>query len=129
MNIDLIDLKIDFAFKLIFGREEDWEAASADPQFRELYFDRKKAILDELAAVEVSKLNAVRAEAKGKAEGMAETICRFLEARFGVESQALQGIVCDITDLDGLGGITNKIFVVTHLDEAKALIQGNLVSQ
>lgn len=48
---------------------KDWEAASADPHLRELYFDRRKAILDELAAVEASKLNAERAKAEGKAEG------------------------------------------------------------
>ena len=45
---------------------KDWEAASADPQLRELYFERKKAILDELAAVEASKLNAVKAEGRGE---------------------------------------------------------------
>ena len=120
---------------------KDWEAASADPQLRELYFDRKKAILDELAAVEASKLNAARAEARGKAEGMAEGkaegkaegmiegICQYLQARFGVESQVLQGSVRAITDLDALSRITNRIFVVTSLDEATTLIQGNLVSQ
>ncbi|MHB1404445.1 MAG: Rpn family recombination-promoting nuclease/putative transposase [Desulfitobacteriaceae bacterium] len=48
---------------------KDWEAASADPQLRELYFDRKKAILDELAVVEASKLNAQRARTEGEAIG------------------------------------------------------------
>jgi len=116
---------------------KDWEAASADPQLRELYFDRKKAILDELAAVEASKLNVARAEAKGKAEGetkekviMAQDIiCKYLNDRFGVESQVIKEDVRVITDLDVLSRITNRIFVVTHLDEATALIQGNLVSK
>jgi hypothetical protein len=106
---------------------KDWEVASADPQLRELYFDRKRAILDELAAVEASRLNAERArtegEAKGKAEGKAETICQYLEVRFGAESQVLQETVRAIRNLEVLGRITNKIFLVTHLDEATALIQ------
>ena len=51
---------------------KDWEVASADPQLRELYFDRKRAILDELAAVEASRLNAERAKAEGEAKGKAE---------------------------------------------------------
>ena len=112
---------------------KDWEVASADPQLRELYFDRRKAILDELAAIAASKLNAERArtegEARGKAEGKAETICQYLEVRFGSESQALQERVRTITDLDVLSRITNKVFVVAHLDEATALVQDYLVSQ
>ncbi|MHB8125210.1 MAG: Rpn family recombination-promoting nuclease/putative transposase [Desulfitobacteriaceae bacterium] len=115
----------------------DWEAASADPQLREQYFDRKKAILDELAAVEASRLNADRAKAEGIAEGVvigevkgkAETICQYLEVRFGAESQALQETVRTIANLDALSRIINQIFIVTHLDEATALIQVNLVSQ
>ena len=116
---------------------KDWEAASADPQLRELYFDRKKAILDELAAVEASKLNAERAKAegevigetRGEAKGTAETICRYLDVRFGSETQALQETVRRINDLDALSRIIDRIFVVTHLDEATALIQSNSVSQ
>ena len=119
----------------------DWEVASADPQLRELYFDRKRAILDELAAVEASRLNAEKArtegEAKGKAEGKAEgeakgkaeTICQYLEVRFGAQSQVLQERVRTITDLVVLSRITNRIFIVAHLDEATALIEDNLVNQ
>lgn len=113
---------------------KDWEEASADPRQRELYFDRKKAILDELAAVEASRLNAERAEARGeakgkKAEGKADAICQYLEMRFGVESQFLQDTVRTITDLDTLSRIVKRIFVVKHLDEAKTLIQSSLVPQ
>ena len=70
-----------------------------------------------------------RGEAKGEAKGMAKTICQFLEARFGAESQELQETIRMITDLDILSRITNQIFIVAHLDEATALIQGNLGSQ
>jgi len=116
------DLMIERAMK-------DWEEVSADPQLRELYFDRKKAILDELAAVEASRLNAEEAEARGEAKGKAESICQFLEARFGAESQALQETVRTIINLDILNRIIDRIFLVTHLDEAKALIQDSLISQ
>jgi len=83
--------------------------------------------LDELAAEDASKLNAVRAE--GKVEGMTEGICQYLKTRFGVESQAIQETVRVITDLDALSRITNQIFVVKSLDEATTLIQDNLVSE
>lgn len=116
------DLMIDRAIK-------DWEEASADPKQRELYFDRKKAILDELAAVETSRLNAERAKAEGIAEGKAETICQYLEVRFDAESQPLQDAVRTITDLDVLNRIIRQIFSVNQLEEAKVLIQGSLVSQ
>ncbi|MHB1654442.1 MAG: Rpn family recombination-promoting nuclease/putative transposase [Desulfitobacteriaceae bacterium] len=109
----------------------DWEVASADPQLRELYFDRKRAILDELAAVAASKLNADRArtegEEKGKAEGKAEAICQYLEVHLGAESQALQERVRTITDLDTLSRIINRIFMDTPVDEVTALIEDYLV--
>ncbi len=116
---------------------KDWEAASVDPQLREQYFDRKKAILDELAAVEASRLNADRAKAegiaegraKGKAEGKAETICQYLEVRFGAESQALQDAVHTIIDLNALSRIISRIFLVNQLEEAKKLVHDSLVSQ
>ena len=59
----------------------------------------------------------------GEVKGKAETICQYLEARFGAESQVLQETVRTITDLVVLGRITNRIFIVTHLDEATTLIQ------
>lgn len=49
--------------------------------------------------------------------------------RFGAESQVLQETVRAINDLEVLSRITNRIFVVTRLDEATALIQDGLVSQ
>jgi hypothetical protein len=95
---------------------KDWEEASADPKQRELYFDRKKAILDELAAVEAARLKAERAEAKGRSEA----ICQYLEMHFGAESQPLQDTVRSITDLNALSRIMNRIFIVNQLDEANA---------
>ncbi len=103
---------------------KDWENVSTDPQLRELYFNRRKAIIDQMAAVKASELRAERA----KAEGKVEAICQYLDVRFGVESQALQDTVRTMNDLDTLTRIMNRIFTSNSLDEAKSIIQGSLVS-
>lgn len=103
---------------------KDWENVSADPKLRELYFDRRKAVLDRMAAAKAAELREERA----KAEGMTQAICQYLEARFSTDSQALQETVRTITDLDALSQIINRIFLVTHFDEAKSLIQDILTS-
>lgn len=62
-----------------------WEKSSDDPKVREEYFARRKAVLDEMAAVreaelrlrealQAGELKAREAERKGKAEGKAEGI-------------------------------------------------------
>jgi len=107
---------------------KDWENVSTDPQLRELYFNRRKAIIDQMAAVKASELRAERAKAEGKVEGKAEAICQYLDVRFGVESQALQDTVRTMNDLDTLTRIMNRIFTSNSLDEAKSIIQGSLVS-
>ena len=103
---------------------------SKDEKARMLYEAREAERRDQITWMKSAKDEG---EAKGivigEAKGKAETICQYLEARFGVESQALQEKVRTITDLDVLSRITNRIFVVAHLDEATALIQGNVVSQ
>jgi predicted transposase/invertase (TIGR01784 family) len=107
---------------------------SKDEKARILYDAREAALRDQLTRMKSEK-NKGRAEGKaegvviGEAKGKAETICQYLEFRFGAGSQVLQERVRTITDLDVLSRITSRIFIVTHLDEASALIQGNLVSQ
>jgi hypothetical protein len=68
-------------------------------------------------------------EAKGKAVMAQDSICQYLEARLGVESQALQDSVHTITDLDTLSRIMKQILIGSPLDEVMALIRDNLVSQ
>lgn len=97
---------------------------SQDEKARMLYDAREAELRDQLTRMKVEK-NKGRAE--GKAEGKAETICQYLEVRFGVESQALQERVRAIANLDVLNQITNQIFLITHLDEATVLIQDNYV--
>ena len=70
-----------------------------------LYDAREDELRDQLTRMKSEKDNG---RAEGKVEGKAETICQFLEARFGVESRALQETVRTITDLDTLSRITRK---------------------
>jgi len=102
---------------------------------RRLYELREKATRDEL-----SMLAGARAEgeAKGKAEGMAEgmtkgmargkaemaheAICRFLDVRFGADSQSLQRKVRQINKLDILDQIMNKVYTVDSLEDAGVII-------
>ncbi|AFM42831.1 hypothetical protein Desaci_3961 [Desulfosporosinus acidiphilus SJ4] len=88
------------------------EIFRADAQERRLYEMREKAFLDEISNVEGAK-----------AEATQDAICKFLDARFGVESQPLQNTVRTINNSDALSRIMNQFFAVNQLDEAKALIE------
>ncbi|KLU62288.1 hypothetical protein CEB3_c13320 [Peptococcaceae bacterium CEB3] len=94
------------------------EMFKADARERRLYEMREKAFLDEISNV-----------AGAKVEAKAEDICQLLEARFGNESHSLQDIVRGISNVDVFNQLTPGIFLVGSLDEAKALVQGSLVSQ
>jgi len=97
------------------------EMFKADAQERRLYEMREKAFLDEIS-------NVAGAKEEGEAKGRIDDICKFLEARFGAESQALQDIVRDMTDLDVFIQIIPQIFMVASVDEAKSLIQNCMIS-
>ena len=107
---------------------KDWENVSTDPKLRELYFDRRKAVIDRMAAAREAELREERAKAEGEAKGSVEAICQYLNVRFGTESQALQKTVRMMNDLDKLNQIMNRIFPANTLDEAENIIQGNLDS-
>jgi predicted transposase/invertase (TIGR01784 family) len=98
------------------------EQFKANAQERRLYDMREKAIFS-------GATNLAAANAEGKVIMAQDSICKYLEARLGVKSQALQETVRSITDLETLSRIMNRIYIVNHLDEATALIQDNLVSQ
>lgn len=110
---------------------KDWENVSADPKLRELYFDRRKAVIDRMAAAKAAELREQRALTEGREKGRAEgqslmaqdAICQYLDARFGTASESLQAEVRGITDLESLTRLLNRIFKVTSLDEAQNLIQ------
>ena len=51
---------------------EEWGKSSDDPKVREEYFDRRKAVLDEMAAVREAELRLEAAIKQGKKEGREE---------------------------------------------------------
>ncbi|QGG48978.1 hypothetical protein [Heliorestis convoluta] len=59
---------------------------------------------------------------EGKSEGLQESICKYLEARFGTGSIDLQKEVRGITDLEKLNKILDSIYRVGTVKEAKKLI-------
>jgi len=75
---------------------------------------------------EVSALAGARAEGKaeGKAEGRVEAICKYLEVRFGEDSQDLQRRIKEISKLEVLDKIINNIYTANSLEEAMAVIDG-----
>ncbi|KJR45014.1 Signal transduction histidine kinase [Desulfosporosinus sp. I2] len=56
-----------------------WEKSSDDPNVREEYFARRKAVLDEMAAVREAELRLREAIQKGKVEGKAEVAKNLLD--------------------------------------------------
>jgi len=56
-----------------------WENSSDDPNVREEYFARRKAVLDEMAAVREAELRLREAIQKRKVEGKAEVTKNLLD--------------------------------------------------
>ena len=130
--MEFLDAKSKGVIEMLAEKNQDIKKAydilqiiSKDEKARMQYDAREAALRDERTRMKSEKN---KGKAEGKAEGMIQSICQFLEARFGAESQALQDIVQDMTDLDALSRIIPRIFLVTSLDEAKALIQNSMVS-
>ena len=121
--MEFIDAKSKGVIEMLADKNQDIKKAydllqiiSKDEKARMLYEAREAERRDQITWMESAK-------AEGEAKGKAETICQYLEVRFGAESQALQDKVRTITDLGVLNRITNRIFVVAYLDEATALVQ------
>lgn len=95
------------------------DAFMRNKQERRIYELREKARLDEISALEGSE---AKGRAEGKAEASQDAICKFLDARFGSTSHALQKQVKQIDDLESLGKIVNTIFTANSIKEAKAVI-------
>ncbi|KLU63578.1 hypothetical protein CEB3_c00330 [Peptococcaceae bacterium CEB3] len=103
---------------------KDWETMSGDPKLRELYFDRRKALMDRMVAARAAESKVQEA----KAEGEADAICQYLEVRFGPDSQALQETIRHIESLDRLNRILRGVYTVGTLGEAEQVIQNSLDS-
>jgi len=131
--MEFIDAKSKGVIEMLADKNQDIKKAydllqiiSKDEKARMLYEAREAERRDQISWMKSAKDEG---KAEGKAMMAQDIVCQYLEARFGSESQTLQEKVRAVTDLEVLGRITNKIFLVAHLDEAKALIQENLVSQ
>jgi predicted transposase/invertase (TIGR01784 family) len=126
--MEFLDAKSKGVIEMLAEKNQDIKKAydilqiiSKDEKARMLYDAREAALRDQLT-------NIKSAENKGEAKGRIDDICKFLEARFGAESQALQDIVRDMTDLDVFIQIIPQIFMVASVDEAKSLIQNCMIS-
>lgn len=126
--MEFLDAKSQGVIEMLAEKNKDIKKAydilqiiSKDEKARMRYEAREAELRDQLTRIKTAKR-------EGRAEGKAETICQYLEVRFGAESQVLQEIVRTITDLDTLSRIINRIFMVVHLDEAKVLIQDSHIS-
>jgi len=93
---------------------------SKDEKARMLYEAREAERRDQISWMKSAE---DKGEAKGKVLMAQDSICQYLEARLGVESQVLQDSVHTITDLDTLSRIMKQILIGSHLDEVLALIR------
>ena len=141
--MEFLDAKSKGVIEMLAEKNKDIKKAydllkiiSKDEKARMLYEAREAELRDQLTRmksaenkgrVEGREEGRVEGQAEGKEEGkllMAqEAISQYLAARLGEESQALQESVRAIRDLDRLSRIMDRIFTVTDLDEARALIQ------
>lgn len=65
-----------------------------------------------------------RGKILGKAEAWQDSICKYLEVRFGSASLELQQQVRGISSLDELNRIINSIYTTGTIEEAQAVVQG-----
>ena len=135
--MEFLDAKSKGVIEMLAEKNKDIKKAydllqiiSKDEKARMLYDAREAELRDQLMRIETAEN---RGKAEGKAEGkilMAQDIiCQYLNDRFGSASQTIQETVRTINDLDALSRITDRIFLVTQLEEAMALIQVSSGSQ
>ncbi|MEW6698451.1 MAG: hypothetical protein AB1341_14045, partial [Bacillota bacterium] len=82
---------------------------------------REKAMKDEISMIVGAMAEG---EVRGKVTMAQEAICKYLEAKFGDASRALQGRVREIGKVETLDKVINKIYTVGSLEEVGTLIEG-----
>jgi len=70
------------------------------------------------------KEERAEAEARGEVRGRQDSICKYLEVRFGTAALELQRQVRDISSLDELNRIINSIYTTGTIEEAQAVVLG-----
>ncbi|MFZ3132045.1 MAG: PD-(D/E)XK nuclease family transposase [Desulfosporosinus sp.] len=131
--MEFIDAKSKGVIEMLAEKNQDIKKAydilqimSKDKKARMLYEAREAERRDQISWMKSAKDEG---RAEGKAVMAQDSICQYLKARLGVESQVLHDSVHTITDLDTLNRIMKLILVGSPLDEVTALIRDNLVSQ
>lgn len=85
---------------------------------------RREMVMESPIFQEWVKEERAEAEARGRTEGKAEAICKYLEVRFGTAALELQRQVRGISSLDELNRIINSIYTTGTIEEAQAVILG-----
>ncbi len=124
MKVDPARMELLAAFfeaYLKLNREEE------EQLYRELGKMDKKEV-DAIMQITTSWHEKGRAEglAEGRAEGKIkakqEVICRYLARRFGADSAAIQEKVPQLTDMDALDRVLDRLFAAGSLEEARNII-------
>ncbi|MFZ5598195.1 MAG: Rpn family recombination-promoting nuclease/putative transposase [Bacillota bacterium] len=97
------------------------QAFMRNKQERRMYELREKAMKDEISMIVGAMAEG---EVRGKVTMAQEAICKYLEAKFGDASRALQGRVREIGKVETLDKVINKIYTVGSLEEVGTLIEG-----
>ncbi|WP_199242481.1 Rpn family recombination-promoting nuclease/putative transposase [Desulfosporosinus fructosivorans] len=87
---------------------EEWEKSSADPEVREVYFARRKAVLDEKAAIREAELRLLKAIKEGKEEGIKEGIKEGIRENKLEVAKNLLNRGMDIRVISEIVGISEK---------------------
>lgn len=120
--LEIIDVSAQLSFRdtIIERAMEETDTINSDPKLSALYFFRRKALLDKFAAIAQARAEGeAEGKAKRMAEGKAEIICRYLEVRFGAESQFLQETIHKINNLDVLKQIYEQILIFVENEELR----------
>ncbi|WP_026183797.1 Rpn family recombination-promoting nuclease/putative transposase [Desulfitobacterium hafniense] len=83
-NQEILQVLEEIAVKdpVLYQAMAAWEETSDDPRVREAYYDRRKAILDEKAAIREAELRLKEALEKGIEKGKAEVARKLLDLGF-----------------------------------------------
>jgi predicted transposase YdaD len=85
---------------------------------------RREMVMESPIFQEWVKEERAEAEARGEVRGRQDSICKYLEVRFGTAALELQRQVRDISSLDELNRIINSIYTTGTIEEAQAVVLG-----
>jgi hypothetical protein len=66
---------------------------------------------------------------RGKIEGERRILIKFIKAQFGDAGSGMLEEVAHLTDLDLLDGLTDKLFQVSRIEEARKLVKEAFLEQ